>query len=418
MRIRSVTLRAGIVGLLCCATPVVAQTFTDSATLEVVYTADLAANVSGGLTRDVVYMDNVDVTLSMDGAALGWDGTTLFLYGLGNQGGSISELVGDVQGVSNIEAPTSWRLYEAWVEQLLFSHRLSLLAGLYDLSSEFDVIHTASVFLHSSPGTGPDLSQSGQNGPSIFPVTSLGGRLRLSVNERLVVKAALLDGVPGDPERPRGTHIVLDKDDGVLLAAEAVVLIGDGATTERRTAARRRLVARNADLPEYAARFGVGGWMYTSAFPEVIDPNRPGPAALLTDSRGAYAFGEWNVIREAADRNQGLAVFARAGVANDRINRFGSYFGLGAVYTGLFAKRNHDKAGATIAIASNGDPYMAAYRGVTPLTRSEVALEATYLAQIIDWLAIQGSLQYVINPDTDESIDNALVPILRVQIAP
>jgi porin len=73
--------------------------------------------------------------------------TTVFLYGLGTQGKSLSESLGVVQTLSNIEAPASWRLYEAFVEYLAAAKRLSVLAGLYDLSSEFDVLSTAGLLL-------------------------------------------------------------------------------------------------------------------------------------------------------------------------------------------------------------------------------------------------------------------------------
>jgi porin len=54
--------------------------------------------------------------------------------------------------------------------------------GLYDLNSEFDVIEAAALFLNPSHGIGPDFAQSGRNGPSIFPVTSLAirGEYRLA----------------------------------------------------------------------------------------------------------------------------------------------------------------------------------------------------------------------------------------------
>ena len=70
------------------------------------------------------------------------------------------------------------KLYEAWFEQTLFDDRLSFKAGLYDLNTEFDVVETAGLFINSSHGIGPDFSQSGVNGPSIFPTTSLGIRVK------------------------------------------------------------------------------------------------------------------------------------------------------------------------------------------------------------------------------------------------
>ena len=75
-----------------------------------------------------------------DAEQLDWKGATLFFYILGNHGGALSEQVGDLQGLSNIEAPATVKLYEAWFEQTLFDDRLSFKAGLYDLNTEFDVI--------------------------------------------------------------------------------------------------------------------------------------------------------------------------------------------------------------------------------------------------------------------------------------
>src|SRR5690606_14511537 len=72
--------------------------------LEVAYTADVMGNVAGGVQRGARYLDNFDVVLGADLEALtGWTGATLGVYGLYNNGNSISDLVGDTQGVSNIE---------------------------------------------------------------------------------------------------------------------------------------------------------------------------------------------------------------------------------------------------------------------------------------------------------------------------
>ena len=56
---------------------------------------------------------------------------------------------------------------------------VSLLGGIYDLNSEFDRLQAAGLFLNSSFGVTPEIAQSGETGPSIFPRTAAG--LRLSV---------------------------------------------------------------------------------------------------------------------------------------------------------------------------------------------------------------------------------------------
>jgi len=103
----------------------------------------------------------------------------VFLYGLGIHGGHPSRFAGDAQGVSSIEAPRKWTLEEAWLEQNLFGNRFSALVGRYDLNTEFYHVHTADLFLNASFGMGPEFSQSGNGGPSVFPNTSVGGRFEV-----------------------------------------------------------------------------------------------------------------------------------------------------------------------------------------------------------------------------------------------
>ena len=185
------------------------------------YTSDLFSNVTGGISSESVYLDNTDVKLSLEMETLtNWKETEIFFYFLGYNGGSPSELTGDIQTLSNIDAHDTWKFYEAWIKKELFQGKLSLLAGLYDVNSEFDSIDTAGLFLNSSHGIGPDYSQSGKNGPSIFPTTSLGLRIKVMPDERYYFQFAILDGVPGDPDKPDGTRIKFQKQEGFLLSSE------------------------------------------------------------------------------------------------------------------------------------------------------------------------------------------------------
>ncbi len=378
--------------------------------MEVVYTADVVANAAGGIDQGVRFIDNLDLAVSIDGDSFGWHGGGILLYGIGNQGGNITSLVGDAQVVNNIEAPQDWRLFEAWIEQSI-GNRFSILAGLYDLNSEFDVNRNGALFLNSSHGTGLDLSQSGRNGPSIFPVTSVGIRARAAFTNWLEVRAAALDGVPGDPEQKRGTHIVFDEDEGLLVAGEVEFTIDSGRAHEHSVNVPRRML----DPISSRARVVFGGWFYTEKLPVI------GRTTITQRSQGAYILAEWCPIREAKDRAQGLSTFIRAGVANDQVNRFSSYVGTGVLYTGLLEGRDEDQVGLAVAIAVNGDPYMSRQQpspSSDTFTRTETNVEATYAAQVAPWLTIAADLQYVINPNTRRDIPNAVVPTLRFVVAP
>ena len=176
------------------------------------YTSDLFSNESSGINRDSVYLDNIDITLSLEMEKLtGRKRTDLYFHFLGNRGKSPSELVGEIRTLSNIDAYDTWKLYEAWIQKFFLNEKVSVLTGLYDLNSEFDVIETAGLFINSSHGIGPDYSQSGKNGPSIFPTTSVGLRVKFVPDERYYFQFAVLDGVPGNPENPNGTHIKIGR---------------------------------------------------------------------------------------------------------------------------------------------------------------------------------------------------------------
>lgn len=386
--------------------------------LEAAYTGDVVSNLLGGRRNGTVYLHNIDLSATADIKQLGgWRGGTLFFSGLTLQGGSPTLLVGDAQGVSNIEAEDAWLLYEAWYEQILFEGHLSVLGGLYGLDSEFDVIHAASLFLHSSHGTGPDLSQSGRNGPSIFPLTSLGMRLRLVPRAPFAVQLAVLDGVPGQPDKPDGVRIIFGPDDGLLIAAEASYLFRRGGVpASRRQELRRRHVSRTTSVP-FHARVAVGAWTYTRTFDTlaaVDDSDRP---PQQTASRGLYTLVEGQILRERSDPAQGLTLYARMGIASERVNRFRAYTGAGVVYTGPLAGRDMDQLGVGIAAAHNGAPYKATRRYVgEAVEAAEVNIELTYLAPIVPWLTLQGDAQYIANPDTNTALADAVVVAIRLLV--
>lgn len=370
-------------------------------TFELVYTGELVSNTAGGLSQRSEYLENGDVMLSIDAEKLmNWKGASFSFYALGDRGGSASELVGDVQGVSNIESDDTWKLYEAWYQQNFAQDRLSLLFGLYDLNSEFDVTENAGLFLNSSFGIGPDYSQSGQNGPSIFPTTSMAIRARYQPSDAFYIQSAVFDGVPGDPDDPSGTQIQLGGNDGVLIATEVAYLTGTGEDSET----------------PYS-KFALGGWFYSAEFDDISEVDNLGEPIKRSGNKGLYIIGEQTVYREQ-DQSQGLALFARVGFANTSINQIGSYFGGGLVYSGLIPGRDEDQIGLAIAAAVNGNKFEQAMSDLgTPVESAEIVLELSYKLQVLPQLAIQPDLQYVINPSTDPNVKNALLLGTRFELS-
>ncbi len=350
---------------------------------ELTYTGEVWTLASGEGGRDARYLDNFDVVVNADlEALLGLRDTTMSVYGLYNNGTPFSEdIVGDAMVVSNIEAPVdAFRLYEAWIERRFGGGAWSARFGLYDLNSEFDALEASSFFIGSAHGIGADISQSGEAGPSIFPITSLALRLEYSLTEHLKIRTAILDGVPGDPDEPARTVVNLSKTDGALIITEADATFG----------------------PVRA----IGGyWRYTSPFARHDGIGEQ-------DSDGAYVRGE-ALLFERADGAGALAGFVRAGWADGGVNQFSSFYSAGLVYDGLLSDAGADQAGIAIVYAGVSQQYRAANLGAAEF---EAVIEASYRTPVFEWLSLQPNLQYIINPGLDPARRDAVAVGLRFEI--
>ena len=387
--------------------------------LETTNTMDVLSNVSGGLHRKTAVVGDLDLLLTVDIKKLVpvLKGGTLFLYGLGTYGDDPSKYVGDSQAVSNIAAPNTWKLFEAWYQQNL-AERFSLLAGLYDVTSEFDVMVSSSeLFLNSSFGTGGELAASGQNGPSTFPATSLGIRGQAILTDSLMVRAVVADGVPGNPNDPHGTHINLSEDDGLFGTLELAYYKfrkGDVVKGKPRRLTFRR-VGRSAPL-EYEAKAAIGFWGYTTTLDHLSKVESSGDPRKQHGTYGLYGLAEYDVYHEKGDVDQELTLFGRAGLADPRVNRFSQYYGGGLVYTGLLPGRKFDQTGIGAATAINGKYYKRSQRNAgQQVDTAEIALEVTHSIFVNHNLFIQPDVQYVINPGTAPGRKHALVLGVRLE---
>lgn len=382
-------------------------------TVNVNYTGDIFGNVSGGIERGVGYMDNFDVNLEInfDQLPLGLDGTTIYMYGLGNQGKGISQYVGDLQGTSNIEAENSWRIFELWAQKKFFLTNSSMLVGLYDINSEFNFLNSSLLFLNSSHGLDPTIASSGIMGPSTFPYTSMAARLKISPLGGWVLQAAVLDGVPSNPENSRGTKILFRESDGIFGIAEIGYHTADNQQMEMRsrTARLQNLLAPGVEAND---KIAVGGWFYSVERDEL-----DGTGKDL--EYGFYAIGEYEVCHEeiAPDDVCSIKVFGRAGFANPSVSMLGAYFGAGVTFLGIIPGRNSDQTGVAISRAEAGSAYRhnRLIDGLEP-SEAETNLELTHQFVLNDYASIQADFQYIFNPGLNPALENALVVGTRITV--
>jgi porin len=363
------------------------------------YKADNISNLSGGMERKGSYLHNIDLVIGGDGEKLlNWKGGSFLIHAMSNNGAGFSKFVGDGQIASNIDAPKMTKLYQAWAQQSLMGGRLSFLAGLYDLNSEFYVTKPSVLFMNSSFVVGKELSQTGLNGPSIFPNPSVAFRAKMQPSNAVSFQIAAFDAVPGSPNDPTSPSFTMGSDEGAFVIGEAA-FSWKGIEEESIG----------------AGKYTFGLWTYTSAFEEVHANTVSGAAVRSTANSGFYFLAEQSLYAETED--QGLSLFTRLGFANGRINQYGSNLSLGLVYVGAFPERDADKIGFAGTFANNSSEY----KNATLLTGASVAsaeltLELTYRALVTPWLAVQPDFQYIINPGTDPSLESASVFGTRFEI--
>jgi porin len=289
-------------------------------------------------------------------------------------GGFSAGWVGDLQTVSNVDADTGTRVLEAWFDVPL-TEAWSFRLGRYDLNSEFDAIEPAGLFLNSSQGIGPDVSQTGAAGPSIFPRTALGARLQWA-SGAVTVRGVALD-VESDPHADYGDTPFFG---GPLFALELET--GDEAT-----------------------RWKAGAWRFTRSRSTLAT------SGDRDSEYGAYASAQRRLGQE-------WLAYVRLGVANADASRLAGYAGAGVVYGPGVLPSRADALGFAVAHARNGAAYRDTMRDAgVATTAAETALELTWRVPLGEHLVLQPDLQLVIDPDTNPALDDAWVAMLRVELA-
>ncbi len=349
----------------------------------IVYKSDVMGVDAGRGARDVTYLDNVDLTVAADlEQAIGWRGATAFVDVLNNFGGHPNDTAGTLQGVNNIEvgAPNLY-LYQAWVQQGFADGRLTVLAGRYDINSEFYSNPAAGQLIGPAFGMGSELASTGPNGPSIFPRTELAVRVRYAGTRNYAQFAVV--------RAPRGTV-----DQGGRRTTLFIAEAGHRGPTA----------------------ISVGAWTYSRRQPEIVPPGvSTGAGEAL--SHGAYVLMEQDLAGKP-DQAGYWRGFLRAGVSDGVTTPFGNGVQLGISGRGVIKSRPDSAVSIGYAIAGLSRRYRRANPdGEAVLAASENVLELTYNDRVLPFLTLQPDIQYVARPSGLRNAKGVVVMGLRAIIS-
>lgn len=374
---------------------------------ELVHKSDVLAVTSGGIKRGARWMGNTEAMAAMDlETMLGWDGMTAFVHFHAQHGDKFDrDHVGSFVGVDNIENGVNTGQFDnAWIQKSFADGRFSVLAGLYAVDTEFYITESSGVFIQPPYGPGnefaqPLLSDSPQS-PPVFPLGALAVRAKYESPESgLYVQYALADGVPGNPDNPKGTHVKVRKRDGSL----SIVEIGVAPPAP---------VDGAGEPVEVFNKVAFGAWRYSKRVDDPLDVDGAGNP-VRRHSSGAYVVAERTLMVESGTASQGLAGFVRFGTASEELYQADWTASVGLRYRGLVPGRDDDVLGvaATVNHASRS------YRRLVGAERAQTTYELTYRAQINPWLALMPTVQYFKDPNMDPAQRNAWVVGARAEIA-
>lgn len=352
----------------------------------------------GGQSKGTKSVSHLDLKLEVDlGKAAGWEGGSAMINVIQDAGhGPGAMHTGNWMGVTNIEvgAPTTTRLFQAWIQQSLFDDKLALLAGLYPIDSEFFTADSAGVFLGPQYGTPADLALT--RGPSIFNNSAFGFRARWEISKSLYAMGALMDGIPNDPDHPKRTRIRFEDGDGTFQIGEI------GWLPE----------AENAAFKGHAkAAFGL--WNYTGEEPDLNTPTRN------RRQHGGYILGERTLLNLEGEGERYLSAFGRYTWGAPGSIPVKNSLNLGVHVKGALAARPDDILGLAWTRAGLSSSWRKAELATNGNTTdsSESALELTYRAALTPYLAIQPNAQYVRNPGGVAGTPNARLIGFRLDLA-
>jgi len=342
------------------------------------YIGDFVNNYSGGIKNGSLYLGMANFNISFDTDLAGlWQNGMLYINAANTHGGTpTGDLIGDFQGVSNIEAGNLTYFHELWYKHSFES--FSITAGLQDLAADFAVSEYGALFLNSSFGTHPTI---GSNMPTpIFPLTALGLQAWIKLDKSFQLKTAFYDGLPDDHEtNPYNLSWKLNKDEGFLSISE---------------------IQYTSELFEgLNGSYKFGAYYHTHMILDTKDK-----AESISDNYGFYVVAD-QVISKFSESKM-LALFIQAGLGPYGKNDNHFYFGTGLNYFGLFDDDDILGIGAASAqLHSTG-------------LRNETAFELSYLFNITNFFSVQPDFQYIINPSgTEEILENTFTANLRTTIS-
>jgi porin len=366
--------------------------------------SELWGNLVGGLRQGAVYngLTTPSLTLDLDKLA-GWTGATFFVDAYQIHGsGPDTNLNGNLQDVSNIEATRDTKLYQLWLEQQLLNGRLTIRVGQEGANDQMMITQYGALFLNSSfgyPGMLPvNLPEGGPN----YPIASPFVRVQFQPIDRITLVGAVFNDAPA-PNGP-GDPQLLDKGGTAFRLNAHALAFGELWYS----------VNQQDNAPGLPATYKLGFWTDSARFnDQLFDTNGVSLASPASNGMprqhspdfGVYGIVDQMIWQKPGNKKQGIGVFLQVMGAPGQFNVSNLFIEAGLNWMAPFEGRDNDVFGLAVsylgispATRRFGSNVVAFTGSGAPYASNETVIEGTYLYQATPWLTLQPDVQVIINP--------------------
>jgi porin len=341
------------------------------------------------------------------GKLAGWDGLSFFAnaFQIHDTGRFRRDYIGGINTIAAIEALSTTRLSEIWLEQRFANGMASLKVGQLTADSEFFYSNLSQMFLQSDWATIGAVNL--PSGGAAYPLSTPGVRLQVNPVQNVWVRVAMLNGDPAGPgvgdEQLRNRYgLNFRVNDPPFFIGESEFQNNYGK--EDKGLATRLVVGAWGHTGQFDdKRFAVGGSL-------LADPLGSGVPIKKRGNNGIYAVIDQQLYRPPGGNSQsGISVYTRMSMSPSDRNLVDRYIDGGITFGGLIPHRPDDRFGAAFIYSRFSDSVRAFDRDQVlfgtpvPIQDYEANLELTYVAQIVPGLWLMPNFQYVWHPNGDAS---------------
>jgi porin len=384
---------------------------------------EFAGNVSGGTRQGATFANQIGVEADINWERLaGITGLSTHTILVNRSGSSDSRVFGDnllpVQEIYGSGGDVAVHLVSVYAQETLFDRRLDFAVGRMNVENDFGSSPLYCNFMNNDLCGDPKALPGGDIGHSAYPDAVWGARLKLRPVAQFMVTIGAYEvnqGLYSDAYYRSGFKFDTSQDSGVYLPVELAFepVLGSDA------------------LPGHY-KLGVG-YDTSSGYKDFANALAlaavPGYAKRLrTGNAQEWVLADQMLVRNGAGANNGIIALAGLIHNNSNETAYGEQYFAGLIDRGFWAARPQDAISALLTYVQVSKPLGSVQaveqtlglpfsNNATGVQSHEMIFEANYNISVFRGVNFQPDFQYVIHPNGQFNIPDAVVLGFRAHIS-